>query len=425
MSEHDERREFGRLFQRSGVWYLRYRVGGAEQTESLKTKSRVQAERKAAVIGDHVGKGEHNAPAVRKLVFSRPEQSASESRKQRSNLTLEEMLLNKYEVAGLRSLPRVMRALEHLKAEFKQTRVASITEQRVTEYERKRLASGAARATLNYELAILRRMFRVAGSLVPRPPKITTPNPRNARQGFFEASDFAAVLHELPGYLKAPFHFAYLTGWRIHDEVFSLTWANVDFGAGVVRLEPDTTKNDEGRTFPFRAFKSLAALLERQRTITDDTEHATGKIIPHVFHNCGKRIKDPYAAWRSACDRAAHGGKGKREKARAVVRPSLLERRLVDPVSGKVRVVRPIPHDFRRTAVRNLIRAGVAEQQAMKLTGHVTRSVFDRYDIVNEKDLSASVEKLAAHLDGASKAPASAGGTSGVQPHLKLTGTEQ
>lgn len=73
--------------------------------------------------------------------------------------------------------------------------------------------------------------------------------------------------------------FAYLTGWRI-GEILPLQGRQVDFAAGTVRLEPGTTKNDEGRVFPFAVLSELEALLRRQRERTEALQQATGQIIP-------------------------------------------------------------------------------------------------------------------------------------------------
>lgn len=167
----------------------------------------------------------------------------------------------------------------------------------------------------------------------------------------------------LPAHLQLLATFLYLTGWR-KGEALGLTWDRVDFRAGAVRLQPGTTKNDEGRTFPFAALSPMGNLLRRQQLDTIALERATGRAIPWVFHCNGKPLRDFRGAWRKACVAAGCAGR--------------------------------IPHDFRRTAVRNLERAGGPRSVAMKLTGHKTEAVYRRYAIVAEADLAAGVAKLAA-----------------------------
>lgn len=114
---------------------------------------------------------------------------------------------------------------------------------------------------------------------------------------------------------------------------------------------------------PFSALPELAALLQEQRERTTALEKVTGQIVPWVFHRTGQPIQWYETAWQSACKRAGMNG--------AWV------------------------HDLRRTAVRNLERAGVPRSVAMKLTGHKTESVYRRYAIATEADLREGVEKLA------------------------------
>ena len=72
---------------------------------------------------------------------------------------------------------------------------------------------------------------------------------RNVRTGFFEREQIERILAHLPSAIRPAVQFAHITGWRIPSEVLKLQWRHVDFEARVVRLDPHTTKNDEGRTF--------------------------------------------------------------------------------------------------------------------------------------------------------------------------------
>jgi len=128
-----------------------------------------------------------------------------------------------------------------------------------------------------------------------------------------------------------------------------------------------TTKNDEPRVFPFAQFPALETLLYHQRDKTEGIERARGVTVPCVFHRNGKRISDCRGSWAKALTAAGLQGR--------------------------------IMHDLRRSAVRNLVNAGVPELTAMKLTGHKTRAVFDRYNIVSPSETVGAVAKLAGYLE--------------------------
>lgn len=156
-----------------------------------------------------------------------------------------------------------------------------------------------------------------------------------------------------------------LFDWRIRSGVLPLQWRHVDLSVGTVRLEPGTTKNEEGRLFPFGSLPELKEILQVRRYRTSELQAKTERLIPWVFHRNGRLIKDFRKSWEIACKTAGVPGM--------------------------------IPHDFRRTAVRNLEWAGVSRSAAMKqLTGHKTESVYRRYAIVSEADPAEGVKKLAA-----------------------------
>jgi integrase len=181
------------------------------------------------------------------------------------------------------------------------------------------------------------------------------------------AEELSEIEAELPGYAKPIARIGFITGWR-RGELLSRGWRHVDMGAGWLRLEPGETKNEEGRQFPL--IPSLRAVLEEQYERKRAVERATGRIVASLFfYDDGRPIREFRFAWNAACRRAGHPG--------------------------------TLFHDLRRSAVRNLVRAGVPQPVAMQLTGHLTASVFRRYAIVDEQMLTEGAAKLSAFLAGA------------------------
>jgi integrase len=224
---------------------------------------------------------------------------------------------------------------------------------------------------INRELTTLKRILNLArqnGKLmhVLHVPMLKE---RNVRPGFFEREQYEAVVSKLPKELRPIVTFAYVTGWRINSEVLTLQWRNVDLKAGEVRLDVGATKNKAGRVVPLNA--ELRRLFE-ERLAEHRALKAKGVFTPWVFFRMvakgrgGEKQPKPIRAfdkaWKAACIAAGCPGR--------------------------------IKHDFRRTACRNFIRRGVPETVAMRITGHKTRAVFDRYNIVSDADLRDAMLRL-------------------------------
>jgi integrase len=269
----------------------------------------------------------------------------------------------------------------HLQPHFGAMRTEQVTSSVLERYVEQRRAAGRADSTIKRELTVLKVAFNIARTrtkkvaVVPHFPRLKEAPPR---QGFFEYAEYKAMREALPEEIKPVLAFAYFTGCR-RGEILKLKWTQVDFEERLVRLNPGETKNKEGRVIPL--IGDVPEMLRMQKDIRDRYWPQS----PWVFfrHATGEPLKDFRGAWESAAKKCGlwdpHAGKPNAHGKR----PGGLTRRL---------------HDNRRTGVRNLTRAGVPDSVAMAISGHKTRSVFDRYNIVSEADLKDAARRLDSYL---------------------------
>jgi len=370
----------GRVYRRKGtnVLWLDYSVDGARHRESSETISMREAQDKLRkLIGDRkegriVGRPERVLLAeYEKDAEGRYVRDEEGERKLVGGLRwLHE---TQYDLDELRSKERMQQAWHHIEAFFPApTRVTAVTPVRLDEYARARLQASAARQTVNNELSALRRAFNLAidKGILATAPKIKLAKVENAREGFFEDDDFAAVLLELPAYVQPVIRFLRVTGWRVM-EALDLTWERVDWERQGIRLSARQTKGKKARLFPFGLAPDLKSVLEVAWQ---------GREGAFVFQRNGKPVAYTTLVhkWQAATKRAGCEG------------------RLI--------------HDLRRTAARDFRTAGVDEGTIMALCGWKTRAMFDRYNIVNDADLAAAVAKryngtVAAQSEGSPVAP--------------------
>jgi integrase len=274
---------------------------------------------------------------------------------------------------------------------------------------------GLANGTINRSISALRRMFNLArkdGKLRDI-PYFPTVKEAAARNGFIERREYEALSQALPDYLRLPLALGFFTAMR-EGEILKLRWNQVNFLSNVIRLRAGETKNDQGREIPI--VPQLLTLLQEQH---GRRQPGCDRVCFHVDRaGHAAPIQGFRKAWYAACIRCGLG------KLEPVTNPETGE-----VVYGKPRPDRKNPkpkaktvyqglifHDLRRSGVRNLVRAGIPERVAMAISGHKTRSVFERYNIVSPGDVQEAARKLTIFHDG------KVGDISGTEEHQNAAG---
>ena len=335
----------GSLFRQktSRVWWVKYYRSGRYFRESTHTTDRAKAKKFLSKRLAEIATGTFNGLEVERVTIAE----------------LADGFLRDYKVNGRRSLDDVeARWRLHIQPFFGGLKAVNVTSDLLARYVDERQKAGAASSTINSELAALKRMFRLG--LASTPPKVyrvpAFPHlaEDNVRTGFLEDGQYRKLVEGSDLWFRAMVEVGRTYGWRI-SELREMKVSQVNLLNRTIRLEPGTTKNGEGREVSMT--KAVYGLLAGCIISKDADEY--------VFTRPdGKRVKDFREQWRNACVEAGV--------------PSLLF------------------HDLRRTAARNLRRAGVAEGVIMKIGGWRTRSVFERYAIVAQSDIKDAMLKLEA-----------------------------
>ena len=335
----------GTVYRRGGGWWVQFWHAGRCYRESAKTGHKDEAKAHLKRRLGELAAGRIGSRGVERVTVR----------------TLIEMVYAHYISNGSRSIYEVRTRLEaHLLPALGDRRVAALTSTDLAGYVRRRLAAGVSNATVNRELALLRLGMnlgrRADPPLVVRTLTIQMLPEGNVRQGFLEYEQYARLRDELPEHLRGLYAVAYHVGCR-RGELLDLRCDQVDMAAEVIRLDATQTKGKVARVLPI--YGEMGEWLERALAARDPR-------CRWLFQFEGKRILDFTRTWHSACERAGV--------------PGLLF------------------HDLRRSAIRNMERAGIPRSVAMAISGHKTESVYRRYAIVSESDLRDAGAKLARFL---------------------------
>jgi integrase len=265
-----------------------------------------------------------------------------------------------YTVNRKRSLKNVENSIRHLMKTF--DKVPATADLDANTHISRRQSEGAKNSTINRELAVLRRGFSLAKRkrLIFECPFIENLEEDNVREGFAEVDEYEKVLAHLDETFKRIYIFGYHKGWRT-SEVINIRRSWVDINAGFISLERRVSKNKRARIIALEP--EVLAVVREAYAISE--KYRSDFLFTH---RNGRQIS------RSTLYRATK---------RAFALAGYPDRFF---------------HDLRRTAYRNVLRATGNEKVAMNTTGHRSRSIADRYNIVSVDDMIEAATQVSVYL---------------------------
>jgi integrase len=353
----------------SQVWWLKYSRYGKAYRESSQTTDKRKAEKKLRTRLAEIATGTFAGPQAERVRVQE----------------LAEDMIRDYRINARKSIEDVeARWKLHLQPFFEGMRAIDVTSEIIARFVDTRQQEGAKNATINRELAALKRMFRLGLLATPakvlRMPAFPHLRENNVRKGFLEDAQLQSLMKDAELWFRALVECGRTYGWRV-SELLNMRVEQVNTAQRVIRLEPGTTKNNDGReVFMTDSVHALLSACVRGK-----------KPDAAVFtRSGGSAVRDFRVTWERAC---THAGVGKTVCADCSA-PMDSGRACPECKSQRSTYSGLIFHDLRRTAARNLRRAGIPETVIMKIGGWRTRSVFERYAIVSRTDIADAMQKL-------------------------------
>jgi integrase len=355
----------GGLILRGRIWWCQYYQDGRQVRMSTETDVKAEALAFLRKQMDSRDKGEVPVTDVKKLKYADLRQSLIDSYVAAGNKSLKSKADGTESIAGLTSLDTFC-GFEQKMIDGKTVitnrgvSATGLTTDFASRFVRERKGDGVGNAAINRSLAALRRMLTIAkrAKKIHDVPFIEFLKEPPARKGFLTIEKFDELIGLLPTHLRPLVTLLYYCGTRI-GEALQIEWSQADLNSRTIRLEEEQTKTGEARVLPLPPV--LCDMLTRVKPKTG-----------LVFDGTNLRKE-----WVKACAAAGLGTLTE------------VEGRPYDPIYSGLTL-----HDLRRSAVRNLVNAGVPERVAMSISGHKTRSVFDRYHIVSTEDVLDAMQKV-------------------------------